>query len=323
MRRTFALTLAVTLALVPAGVAQAKKPPRDRTGPSITIATPKATAYEQNATLVASYSCSDSSGVRSCVGNVPNGASIDTSTAGTFGFTVRAADNLGNSSSKSVTYTVSTPPAEWDCPNGYVALTFDDGPTGLTQQYLDTLKTGGANATFFDIGVNVTASWGKPLVLATLAYGNVIGDHTMTHADLTALTDSQIAQEIGGQKSAVQSVAGYTETMFRPPYGAENQRIFDIAGSLGLTQVTWTYDPTDWASPPTADTVANVLANTHDQAIILMHDGKANTLAAIPQILDGLRQQRLCSGRMVREASSTLTDPWGGGFPMYVRVVPF
>jgi peptidoglycan/xylan/chitin deacetylase (PgdA/CDA1 family) len=311
----------VAAALLCGGVAEAK--PRDHTPPTVTITSPTATTYQQRQTVIAKYSCSDPSGVLSCSGPVPSGQPIDTRTAGSFGFTVRASDRLGNSASTSVAYKVTTAPQPWDCSNGYVALTFDDGPTGLTQQYLDTLKAGGAHATFFDIGANMTTSWGQPLVRATVAYGNDLGDHTMTHPDLTTLTDSQVQQEIGGQRQAALSVAGYTETMFRPPYGAENQNIFDVTSSLGLTQISWTYDPTDWASPPTDQTVTNVLANAHDQAIILMHDGKANTLAAIPQILSGLHAQKLCPGKLVRDNTSTLTDPWYGGFPMYVRVVPF
>jgi len=189
MRTLVLISTAVALALC-GGVAQAR--PRDHTPPTITITSPKAATYQQGQTVIATYSCSDPSGVRSCANPVPSGQAIDTRTAGSFGFTVRASDALGNSTSKSVVYKVQATPQSWDCSNGYVALTFDDGPTGLTQQYLDTLKSGAAHATFFDIGSNMTTKSGQPLVRATVAYGNALGDHTMTHPDLTTLTDSQV-----------------------------------------------------------------------------------------------------------------------------------
>ena len=69
---------------------------------------------------------------------------------------------------------MTTPPPQWNCSNGYVALTFDDGPTGLTQRYLDTLKNGGANATFFDIGANIGAF--------TVPLARAVGDTGSVHA---------------------------------------------------------------------------------------------------------------------------------------------
>ena len=72
--------------------------------------------YARDATVTADYSCADEaggSGIASCVGTVADGAPVDTSTLGEHTFTVDASDNAGNSTSRSVTYTVvdATPPA--------------------------------------------------------------------------------------------------------------------------------------------------------------------------------------------------------------------
>src|SRR6266700_3398619 len=65
----------------------------DKRAPSITL-TQRATAtYLLNQVVAASYSCSD--------------AAIDTSSAGTKTFTVKATDNVGNTISQSVSYTVN------------------------------------------------------------------------------------------------------------------------------------------------------------------------------------------------------------------------
>ena len=45
-------------------------------------------------------------GIESCVGDVADGADVDTSTLGEHTFTVQATDKAGNTDSKSVTYTV-------------------------------------------------------------------------------------------------------------------------------------------------------------------------------------------------------------------------
>jgi hypothetical protein len=79
----------------------------DTTGPAITIATPaNGATYEVGQPVSASYSCVDPSGVTDCMGNVPSGAAVDTSTAGPFTFTVTSHDAAGNASSATASYTV-------------------------------------------------------------------------------------------------------------------------------------------------------------------------------------------------------------------------
>jgi len=97
----------------------------DDTSPRVTIANPvDGAVYERGASVAADYSCADEpngSGLESCVGDVADGAGVDTSTLGEHSFTVQATDRAGNTGSKSVDYTVvdrtapaisvATPPA--------------------------------------------------------------------------------------------------------------------------------------------------------------------------------------------------------------------
>ncbi len=83
------------------------------TAPSSSITSPvNGATYAKGALVNAAYSCADEaggSGVGSCAGPVANGARIDTQTAGPHTFTVTAQDNAGNSTTKTVTYTVKAP----------------------------------------------------------------------------------------------------------------------------------------------------------------------------------------------------------------------
>jgi hypothetical protein len=80
----------------------------DKTPPTIAIFAPSNTTYTLNAVVPASYACHDApSGVATCVGTLPNGANIDTSTLGTRTFTVNASDVAGNTATATVTYTVA------------------------------------------------------------------------------------------------------------------------------------------------------------------------------------------------------------------------
>ena len=82
----------------------------DTTPPHITLTTPAdGAAYNLGQQVNAEYSCQDEmggSGLASCVGTVPNGTPIDTATVGSKTFPVEAADNAGNTASKSHAYRV-------------------------------------------------------------------------------------------------------------------------------------------------------------------------------------------------------------------------
>jgi hypothetical protein len=73
---------------------------------TITITTPTGTNYTLGQSVTADYQCNTASGfASSCVGPVPSGSNIDTSTVGSHDFTVNAANGL-NTAIKTVTYTV-------------------------------------------------------------------------------------------------------------------------------------------------------------------------------------------------------------------------
>jgi subtilisin family serine protease len=90
--------------------AYASTPP-DTTPPSIDIVTPAdGSTYTRGQAVNASYSCQDEaggSGLSSCEGPVMDGSAIDTVSAGSKTFTVRAMDNSGNEASVTNTYTVA------------------------------------------------------------------------------------------------------------------------------------------------------------------------------------------------------------------------
>ena len=76
--------------------------------PTVSIATPAAGAqYVVGSVVTAAYTCADAlSGVATCVGSVANGAALDTTTPGSFKFTVTATDQAGNIAKSTVGYTV-------------------------------------------------------------------------------------------------------------------------------------------------------------------------------------------------------------------------
>ncbi len=79
----------------------------DDDGPAITITTPDEDAiYAVDEDVTADYGCTDQSDIVLCDGPVADGADIDTSTPGSYSFTVDAEDEVGNTSSVTHHYTV-------------------------------------------------------------------------------------------------------------------------------------------------------------------------------------------------------------------------
>ncbi len=165
-----------------------------------------------------------------------------------------------------------------------VALTFDDGPSEYTPEFLRVLREEGVHGTFFEIGQEMPGR--EAVMRQILAEGNEIGDHTMNHVELP---DSG---QIAGAAARIQEYTHFQPCLFRPPGGAVNESVISTAGSLGLRTINWDVDPQDWATPGTEAIYSNVVSHAQNGSIILMHDGggpRDETLEALPRIIDTLR----------------------------------
>ncbi|MYY13791.1 polysaccharide deacetylase family protein [Streptomyces sp. SID4919] len=195
-----------------------------------------------------------------------------------------------------------------DCSAGYVALTFDDGPTASTTAYLKALRDAGqVRATWFVTGGLAAASPEGTRRIA--AAGHHIGNHSYTHPDLVSLDAATAYAELRDTSQVVRAQTGRAPTLFRPPFGSTDARTRQDAARLGMTEVIWTADTVDWSGIPTETVVSNALT-VRAGGIVLLHDGLQNTLAAIPGIVGGLAERGLCPGRIVRSAEPV--EAWPG-----------
>ncbi len=172
-----------------------------------------------------------------------------------------------------------------------VAIGFDDGPATDTPAFVRMLASSGAQATFFMIGRQVTSGY-RETILRELREGDVPGDHTYTHPDLTRSRD--VRGELEKTLVAIRAQSGYTPCVFRPPYGAVNAEVVRTARSLGMATVGWNVDPSDYTQPGTAAIEQRVLAQVRPGSIIISHDGggpRGQTLAAYPKIIAALRRR--------------------------------
>ena len=100
--------------------------------------------------VLADYECSDDgSGVASCVGDVADGAAIETATLGSHDFTVTGTDVAENEASVTYSYEVvaNTPPDKDACKKGgWESFTDDEGTPFKNQgDCVSYVATGGEN----------------------------------------------------------------------------------------------------------------------------------------------------------------------------------
>ncbi len=204
--------------------------------PTVSITTPaNGATYLEGQTIDASYSCAEGSGGpglkpggEGCSGTVADGAAIATSPAGEHDFTVTAHSTDGQSTSKTVSYTVVTPPVFGRClkasgkglfknssctdklASATGAYEWFPGP-GLKTGFSLALKAGGTLK---------LESTGKKSLICTGAggHGNVSGLKTVNIEELTFTGCSD-----GGEKCTNTGVEG--EVVFT--------YFSDLTGSLG------------------------------------------------------------------------------------------
>jgi peptidoglycan-N-acetylglucosamine deacetylase len=170
-----------------------------------------------------------------------------------------------------------------------IALTFDDGPIPGSTQLLDMLKAKGARATFFVLGSE--AATYPDVLRREVADGHEIGNHSYTHAKLAGAPEAKIADEINRTQQVVKETTGKIPALLRPPYGATDKQLDAYTKKAGLSQILWSTDPQDYLNRDPALVAKRVVDGAQPGRIIILHDVKPTTVAAVPKILDQLAKK--------------------------------
>jgi peptidoglycan/xylan/chitin deacetylase (PgdA/CDA1 family) len=194
-----------------------------------------------------------------------------------------------------------------------IALTFDDGPVTETAKLLDILKAHGAHATFFVLGMQVANN--ADILKREATEGHQVGNHTFDHAKLVGAPRAKVEDELIRTQEAILQVTGTTPTVFRPTYGSTDKQLNEITKQMGLAQILWTVDTVDWKDRDTAKVKKRVLAGAKPGHIIIMHDIRPSSVAAVPDILTALGKQGY--------AFVTVSELYGGKLVPGDRYPPF
>jgi len=170
----------------------------------------------------------------------------------------------------------------------YLALTFDDGPSGrFTRRLLEGLEERDARATFFLCGYRLEQY--PELAEQILAGGHEIGLHGYSHRDLDNMSRRDIAEELSGTQALL---PGNCRPRFlRPPQGRCSQPVCQVAEATGLSLLHWSVDPRDWAGKDSAAVCRSIVRQVRDGDVILLHDMSDSSVDAALNAVDLLQKE--------------------------------
>lgn len=170
----------------------------------------------------------------------------------------------------------------------YVALTFDDGPSGrFTRRLLDGLMEREVQATFLLCGYRMQQ---YPEITARIAAeGHEIGLHGYSHGAMDAMNRAQLDREIRDCLDLLPE--GCAPAFLRPPGGKSGKNVRGAAEDAGLALLAWDVDPRDWATSSAQQVEKAVLSKVRDGDVVLLHDMSDSSVEAALVIVDTLLAQ--------------------------------
>lgn len=176
-----------------------------------------------------------------------------------------------------------------------VYLTFDCGyETGTMTTILDTLKAKNVPATFFVNGHYVESA--QDMIRRMIDEGHIIANHCVNHYDLTTVTSDKFIEEVQGLEDIFYTYFPDADPMlyFRPPSGAANEWVLNLADKMGYTTVLWSWAHRDFVDddqPGHAETIQKIKQGLHNGCVYLLHPESTTNTAILGEMIDWIRSQ--------------------------------
>ena len=179
-------------------------------------------------------------------------------------------------------------PAEAAVDTKYVALTFDDGPSGkYTRQLLDGLYDRGVKATFLLCGYRMKEY--PDITQRIFDEGHEIGYHGYSHKNMKNMSRRDIAGELVDSQALLPEDCD--PVFLRPPGGCCSDAVRQVAEVRNLAILSWSVDPRDWATNDAGAIETAVLKKIKDGDIVLLHDMTTSSVQAALDIVDTLLEE--------------------------------
>ncbi|MGE7927289.1 polysaccharide deacetylase family protein [Lysinibacillus xylanilyticus] len=177
-----------------------------------------------------------------------------------------------------------------------VYLTFDDGPSQLTGQFLDVLKEHDVKATFFMQGANLQNKNFQDNVRRATSEGHYVGAHSMTHNSKRLYTEGKFVEEMNETIAIIHDITGENPKLVRAPYGSvpglDNEQLRNQIVEANIKVWDWTIDSLDWRLKNNPNQIVENIRNgtTRDIEVVLMHEVR-QTLQVLPNIISFYKER--------------------------------
>jgi peptidoglycan-N-acetylmuramic acid deacetylase len=177
----------------------------------------------------------------------------------------------------------------------------------LKEEILDVLKSHHVPAAFFLVGTYIRDN--PDLVKRMAEEGHIVGNHSMNHRDMSAVTDvavfeKELAEVEISYQSAIDDAADADNgaspdkgksgekkvkmpRYYRPPEGKFSPNNLEMAKKLGYKTIFWSLAYVDWNNdqqPTKEQAFSKLIPRIHNGAVVLLH----STSTTNAQILDEL-----------------------------------
>ena len=185
-------------------------------------------------------------------------------------------------------------------------LTFDDGPSPVTESILDTLKQEKIKATFFVLGSNI--DYRKEMVKRMYDEGHYVANHGYSHVYSKIYSSPEaVLEEYNQTNEKIRDAIGnpeYNAHLFRFPgglpggkYAALKQEAKELLNQNDIVHIDWNAlngdAETNNLSPEFELQRLSETVGEKNSIVILMHDAalKSVTAETLPQIIAALREK--------------------------------
>ena len=187
-----------------------------------------------------------------------------------------------------------------------VFLTFDDGPSPVTESILDTLKQEKIKATFFVLGSNI--DYRQDMVKRMYDEGHFIGNHGYSHVYPQIYSSPEaVLEEFNSCNEKIRNAIGnpeYNSHLFRFPgglpggkYASIKQEAKELLNQNDIVNIDWNAlngdAETNDLSPEFEMQRLAETVGEKNSIVILMHDASAKSVTAetLPQIISFLKDK--------------------------------
>ncbi|MFJ9207882.1 polysaccharide deacetylase family protein [Streptomyces sp. NPDC102264] len=175
-----------------------------------------------------------------------------------------------------------------------VALTFHgQGDPATATAVLAEAERAGARITVLAVGGWLDEH--PALARRILDGGHDLGNHTLRHIDISELDEAAAYAEITGCAQRLRKLTGSIGSWFRPSRTQYATPLVQrLARKAGYPHVlSYDVDSLDFTSPGAAAVTRTVTGQIRNGSVVSLHFGYADTVAALPALLDALERRGL------------------------------